>query len=197
MDLLAYRNLVGVSHTEEQAKALALSVDVTDGPNDEGEMFTRPGKLSDHFVRPYANDEAARAANNGALPPDLTCIVKARPGGADYVFSLLTGYTEPPPGVSIREGLHYNPYFTGGALGMAKPLDDDQVEYEDGTPATVSQMAKDVTTFLAWASEPEQDERKLHGFKWCAALVLMIGLTAYHKRFRWSTIKTRKIEWTK
>ena len=114
---------------------------------------------------PYANDNAARAANNGALPPDLSLIVKARHGGPDYIFALLTGYREPPAGVEIRPGLHYNPYFPGAAIGMAQQLFDGMVDYEDGTPATASQMAKDVTTFLNWAAEPEHDERKLMGLK--------------------------------
>lgn len=122
MKYLAYRNLIGVTHTEEEAKAEAEEIQVTDGPDDEGNFFQRPGKLADRFPRPYANDEAARAANNGALPPDLTYIVAARHGGEDYIFSLLTGYCEPPGGISIREGLHYNPYFPGGAIGMAQAL---------------------------------------------------------------------------
>uniref|UniRef100_A0AAQ4R6S3 Cytochrome c-1 n=1 Tax=Gasterosteus aculeatus aculeatus TaxID=481459 RepID=A0AAQ4R6S3_GASAC len=122
MEYLAFRNLVGVSHTEEEAKTIAEEVEVVDGPDESGEMFTRPGKLSDYFPKPYANPEAARNANNGALPPDLSYIVNARHGGEDYVFSLLTGYCEPPAGVDVREGLYYNPYFVGQAIGMAPPI---------------------------------------------------------------------------
>ena len=113
----------------------------------------------------YANDEAGRAANNGALPPDLSLIVKARHGGADYIFNLLNGYCDAPEGKEMVPGLHYNPYFPGAAIGMPPPLMDEQVEYPDGTPATVSQMSKDVSIFLAWAAEPEHDERKKAGFR--------------------------------
>ncbi|KAK4409988.1 Cytochrome c1-1, heme protein, mitochondrial [Sesamum angolense] len=130
-------------------KAMAAEIEVVDGPNDEGEMFTRPGKLSDRFPQPYANEQAARFANG------------ARHDGQNYVFALLTGYRDPPAGVSIREGLHYNPYFPGGAIAMPKMLNDGAVEYEDGTPATEAQMGKDVVTFLSWAAEPEMEERKL------------------------------------
>ncbi|KAJ4822536.1 hypothetical protein Tsubulata_043420 [Turnera subulata] len=161
MSLISYRDLVGVAYTEEETKAMAAEIEVTDGPNDEGEMFTRPGKLSDRFPQPYANEAAARFANGGAYPPDLSLITKARHNGQNYVFALLTGYRDPPAGVSIREGLHYNPYFPGGAIAMPKMLNDGAVEYEDGTPATEAQMGKDVTTFLAWAAEPEMEERKL------------------------------------
>ncbi|KAF8378134.1 hypothetical protein HHK36_029471 [Tetracentron sinense] len=161
MSLLSYRDLVGVAYTEEETKAMAAEIEVVDGPNDEGEMFTRPGKLSDRFPQPYANEQAARFANGGAYPPDLSLITKARHNGQNYVFALLTGYRDPPAGVSIREGLHYNPYFPGGAIAMPKMLIDGAIEYEDGTPATESQMGKDVVTFLSWAAEPEMEERKL------------------------------------
>ena len=121
-----------------------------DGPNDAGEMFDRPGKLSDRLPSPYKNEEEGRAANGGAYPPDLSLMVKSRHYGIDYIVALLTGYVEPPAGKTMLPGLHYNPYFPGGAIAMAKQLTDGQVEYEDGTPATESQMAKDVACFLAW-----------------------------------------------
>jgi len=195
MKYLHYRNLVGRIHTEEQAKALAKSISVKDGPNEKGEYFERPGKLSDHFPSPYENDEQARSVNGGALPPDLSLIVKARARGEDYIFALLTGYKDPPAGVKIREGLHYNPYFPGGAISMAQALNDGQVEYEDGTPATVSQMAKDVATFLTWASEPTTEERKRTGAQFVLFLVAATILSGYQKRFAWSLYKTRKIEY--
>ncbi|KAI3777788.1 hypothetical protein L1987_47591 [Smallanthus sonchifolius] len=154
-------DLVGVAYTEEETKAMAAEIEVVDGPNDEGEMFTRPGKLSDRLPQPYVNEQAARFANGGAYPPDLSLITKARHNGQNYVFALLTGYRDPPAGVSIREGLHYNPYFPGGAIAMPKMLNDGVVEYEDGTPATEAQMGKDVVSFLSWAAEPEMEERKL------------------------------------
>lgn len=145
---VAWRNLVGVSHTVDEVKAMAAEIEYEDGPNDDGEMFMRPGKLADYLPSPYPNDEAARAGNAGALPPDLSLIVKARHGAADYIFSLLTGYCDPPAGVKVQEGLNYNPFFPGTQIAMARVLFDGLVEYDDGTPATTSQMAKDVTTFL-------------------------------------------------
>lgn len=148
LERIAWRNLVGVSHTVDEVKAMAQEVEYEDGPNDDGEMFQRPGKLADYMPSPYPNEEAARAGNAGALPPDLTLIVKARHGGADYIFSLLTGYCDPPAGVTVQEGLNYNPFFPGTQIAMARVLFDGLVEYDDGTPATTSQMAKDVVAFL-------------------------------------------------
>ena len=182
-----------VAYTEDEAKELAAELEVTDGPNDEGEMYLRPGRLSDKFPSPYANEEAARFANGGAYPPDLSLMTKARHDGQNYVFSLLLGYREPPAGITVREGLYYNPYFPGGAIAMPKMLADEGVEYEDGTPATESQQAKDVTTFLAWAAEPEHDERKLMGAKWMFALSLMLVLAIYWKRLKWAPIKSRRV----
>lgn len=193
MEYLAFRNLIGVSHTEAEAKALAEEFEILDGPDENGEMFTRPGKLSDYFPKPYPNDEAARASNNGALPPDLSYIVNARHGGEDYVFSLLTGYCDPPTGVSLREGLYYNPYFPGQAVGMAPPIYNEVLEFDDGTPATMSQVAKDVCTFLRWASEPEHDQRKRMGLKVLMISSILIPLIYYMKRHRWSVLKSRKI----
>jgi len=193
MDLICYRNLVGVSHTEAQAKAIAQSVMIQDGPNDKGQMFMRPGRLTDRIKRPYPNEETARDINGGALPPDLSLITKARPHGPDYVFSLLTGYRDAPAGINLREGLHYNTYFNGGAIGMAKALRDGTVEYEDGTPATESQMAKDVVTFLCWAAEPEADERKKLATKYLFAAMFGVACLGYVKRFRFSLFKNRRI----
>ena len=142
LNLVHYRDLVGVSHTEDEAKELALEIEVPDGPNDEGEMFERPGKLSDHLPNPYMNEQHARYANGGAYPPDLSLITKARHDGQNYVFALLLGYKEPPAGVSVREGLYYNPYFPGGAIAMPKMLAEGGVEYDDGTEASEAQQAK-------------------------------------------------------
>ncbi|XP_068248203.1 cytochrome c1, heme protein, mitochondrial [Palaemon carinicauda] len=193
MKYIAFRNLIGVSHTEEEAKAEAEGVQIRDGPDDEGNMFERPGKLSDYFPSPYANDNAARSANNGALPPDLSYITSARHGGENYIFSLLTGYCDPPAGVTLREGLYYNPYFVGGAIGMAQALYNEVMEYSDGTPATASQMAKDVAVFLKWASEPEHDQRKLMALKCIMMFSLLTAITYYIKRHKWSVLKSRKM----
>lgn len=197
MKFTYYRHLVGVSHTEDEAKAEAAEVQVTDGPNEEGNMYQRPGKLSDRFPSPYPNDEAAKIANNGAIPPDLSLITMARNGGADYIFSLLTGYHEAPSGVEPKEGLHYNPYFPNGWIGMAKALYDDIIEYSDGTPASLSQLAKDVSTFLAWSSEKSHDDKKKLTLK-----VLLVGpplVLAFYlfKRRVFSSLKSRKIVWHK
>jgi len=197
VDKIAFRELVGVTHSEDQMKKIAEEVEVTDGPDDTGEMFERPGKLSDTLPSPYMNEEQARMANGGAYPPDLSLMAKARHGGIDYIFHLLTGYVEPPEGKVMLPGLHYNPYFPGGAIAMAKQLEDGQVDYEDGTPATVTQMAKDVACFLAWTAEPEHDERKKNGMQWLIAIAAGLAVTGFYKRFRWSILKTRKITYTK
>lgn len=190
---LHYRDLVGVAYTEEETKDMAAETEVEDGPNDEGESYTRPGRLSDPLPRPYANEEAARFANGGAYPPDLSLITKARHDGQNYVFALLLGYRDPPAGVSVREGLHYNPYFPGGAIAMPKMLVDEGTEYEDGTVATEAQQAKDVTTFLAWAAEPEHDERKLMGAKWIFILAVVYVTAVYYKRWKWAPLKARRV----
>jgi len=195
LDRIAYRNLVDVCYSEAEAKEIASGVEIKDGPDAEGEMFDRPGRLSDYFPNPYPNPESARYSNNGALPPDLSLVVKSRARHEDYIFALLTGYKEPPAGIAVREGLYYNPYFPGGKLAMAPPLTSNgQVDFDDGTEASISQMAKDVATFLCWAAEPEHDERKLLGIKALALLALCAIPTLYWKRFKWSTLKSRKIE---
>lgn len=190
---ICYRNLVGVTHTEAEAKAEADEIQVEDGPNEVGQMFKRPGKLSDHFPSPYPNEEAARAANNGAYPPDLSYIVLARHGGEDYIFHLLTGYTEAPAGIQLRDGLHFNPYFLGGAIGMAQALYNEIIEYEDGTPATQSQLAKDVATFLKWCGEPEHDTRKRWAIKAFSITAMLTAVLFYIKRHKFSSLKSRKI----
>lgn len=177
IDKVAFRSLVGVTHSEEAMKKIAASYEIEDGPNDIGEMFERPGKLSDKLPGPYKNEEQARAANNGAYPPDLSLMAKARHGGPDYIMALLTGYLEPPAGKAMLPGLHYNPYFPGGAIAMAKQLTDGQVEYEDGTPGTEAQMAKDIACFLQWAAEPEHDERKKNGMQWIVAILTACVIT--------------------
>jgi len=168
-----------------------------DEPNDVGDIEKRTGKLSDYIPDPYPNEQAARAANQGSLPPDLSLIVKGRHGGCDYVFSLLTGYPEEPPaGAVVPAGLHFNPYFPGTGIGMAQSLYDGVVEYEDGTPATASQMAKDVVEFLNWAAEPEMDERKKMGMKVLTVTSILLALSIWVKRYKWTPIKSRKLVYT-
>lgn len=189
-----YRALVGTLMTVDEAKALAEENEYDTEPNDEGEIEKRPGKLSDYIPAPYKNDEAARAANNGALPPDLSLIIKGRHGGCDYIFSLLTGYPEEPPaGAQVGAGLNFNPYFPGTGIAMARVLYDGLVEYEDETPASTSQMAKDVTEFLNWAAEPEMDDRKRMGVKVLTVTAVLLALSVWVKRYKWATVKARKI----
>ncbi|TLS26970.1 hypothetical protein PpBr36_05241 [Pyricularia pennisetigena] len=189
-----YRTLVGSILTVDEAKALAEENEYDTEPNDQGEIEKRPGKLSDYLPSPYPNDEAARFANNGALPPDLSLIVKARHGGCNYIFSLLTGYPEEPPaGAQVGAGLNFNPYFPGTGIAMARVLYDDLVEYEDETPATTSQMAKDVVEFLNWAAEPEMDDRKRMGFKVLVATSVLTAMSIWVKRYKWAALKSRKV----
>lgn len=194
LNLVAWRTLVGVSHTTDEVKEMAEQFEYDDEPDDEGNPRKRPGKLADYMPSPYENEQAARAANQGSLPPDLSLVVKARHGGCNYIFSLLTGYPEETPaGAFVAPGLNYNPYFPGGGIAMARVLFDGLVEYEDGTPATASQMAKDVTTFLNWAAEPEHDDRKRAGMKVIFTLSLLWALSVWIKKWKWAGIKSRKI----
>ncbi len=186
---IRYRNLKALGFTEAQIKAIASQYEILDGPNTEGQMFKRKALSSDSIPSPYANDNAARATNNGALPPDLSLIVKARNGGADYIYSLLTGYTQPPQGVIVDAERHYNAYFPGNFISMAPPLVENQITYADGTPATVDQMAKDVATFLAWCAEPEMEQRKQTGVKIILYLFFMTILFYATKRRIWQSIR--------
>lgn len=192
-----YRELIGVTHTKDELVEMASEVEVVDGPNDSGEMFERPAKLTDPLPSPYSNDEEGRMANGGALPPDLSLMVKARHNGQDYLFSLLTGYCDAPAGKEMMPGLYYNPYFPGGAIAMPPPLNDGGVEYEDGTVATITQQAKDVVEFLNWCAEPEADARKKEGVTAMMVLTFCILMTGYYKRLKWGPYKTRSISYLK
>ena len=193
MKYMSYRNLAekgGPEFTLEQAKAIAASFDVTDGPNSDGEMFTRPGKLSDKFVMPYENVKAAQAANGGAYPPDMSVLIKARSGGADYIYSLLQGYEDPPPGVILDDGVYYNKFMYGKKIKMSNQLSDGLVEYADGTNATIEQMSKDVTTFLMWTAEPHLETRHRMGFKAIVYLIILTVLVYFSMKKIWSRIET-------
>ncbi|XP_018397283.1 PREDICTED: cytochrome c1, heme protein, mitochondrial [Cyphomyrmex costatus] len=193
LEYVAYRHLVDVTHTEAEAKALAEEVMIEDGPNEAGEYFKRPGKLFDYVPSPYPNEEAARAANNGAYPPDLSYMINARHDGENYVFSLLTGYCDAPAGVTLMEGQYFNPYFPGGAISMAQAIYNEVLEYEDGTPATASQVAKDITTFLMWTANHEFDERKQMTIKAIGILAILLVTSYYFKRHKWMTVKSTKL----
>ena len=193
MQYLSYRNLGepgGPEFTLEEVKAIAASVEIEDGPDSQGEMFTRPGKPSDKFKSPYPNVEASTVANGGAYPPDMSVLVKARPGGADYMYSVLMGYEEPPAGMKLDDGVYYNKYMIGQKIKMASPLLEGIVEYSDGTEATVDQMAKDVTTFLAWAAEPELEVRHKLGIKVIIYLLLLTILVYLSMKKIWSRIES-------
>jgi len=211
LKLLAFRNLAdagGPGFTEPQAATIASGFQVTDGPNDKGEMFQRPGKVADRFPPPFPNDQAARAALGGGLPPDMSVLAKARgyeagfpwfifdaftqyqEDGPDYIHAILVGYEDPPPaGVTLPPGAQYNKYFPGHAIAMPKPLSDGQVEYTDSTPATTDQYAKDIAAFLMWTAEPKLDERKRLGFQVFVFLIVLTGLLYFTKKRVWHDVK--------
>ncbi len=212
MELLSFRNLQepgGPQFSEGQVQMLAAEYQIQDGPGEDGEMFDRPGRPSDRWPSPYANEQAARGSNGGALPPDFSVLAKARTyergftngyilwdlitqyqeHGADYIHSLLVGYNETPPGGEEGQpGLHYNPYFPGGWIAMPMPIADDQVEYTDGTPTTVDQYSRDVTAFMMWAAEPHLEARKALGFKIMIFLIVFAGLLYFTKKKVWREV---------
>ncbi|OQM76858.1 cytochrome c1 [Manganibacter manganicus] len=208
LDMVAFRTLEGLGYSEAQVKAFAAEYTIHDGPNDDGDMFDRPGKPSDYFPSPFPNEQAAAASNGGAAPPDMSLLAKARglergfpqfvfdiftqysAGGPDYIHSLITGYGETPPaGLKIPEGTYYNPYFDAGvSLKMPPPISDGQVTYSDGSPETVDQYSKDVAAFLMWAAEPHMEERKKTGFRVLLFLILFGGLVYMTKRKVWSDV---------
>lgn len=189
MNLMSYRNLVDIGWTEEEAKALAAEYEVQDGPDHEGEMFMRPARLSDRFVSPFPNENASRFANGGAYPPDLSVITKARAGGPDYIYSLLTGYKdEAPEHIEMAEGTNYNEYFPGNQIFMAQPLYGETVDFPDGTSVDLEQEAKYIVDFLSWAAEPELEERKSLGIKVMLYLILLTAMLYALKRRIWNRI---------
>lgn len=189
MNLLAYRDLQDIGYSVDEVNEIAAAVQVLDGPDDSGEMFERPGRPSDRFKAPFANEQAARAANNGALPPDLTLIAKSRAGagffaheGADYIYSLMTGYEETPPaGVTIADGMYYNHAFKSGVIAMSPPL-------SDSAEAPLEQQAKDIAAFLSWASETNLDARHRMGIKAILFLVAFTLIAYAAKRRVWAGV---------
>ncbi|KAK7601016.1 hypothetical protein V9T40_008457 [Parthenolecanium corni] len=194
LEYVPFRRLIDVAYSEEEMKQIASEYQIQDGPNEYGEFFMRPGKISDYFPSPYPNEDAAAYANNGAAPPDLSLIVLGREGNEDYILSLLSGYVEPddvPAGIEVPEGGHYNPYFLGSVIAMAPPLYNNIIEYEDGTPATRTQLAKDVITFLTWCGQPEYDKRQLWAIKANLYFALFLGFLTYINRHKWTSLRSR------
>jgi ubiquinol-cytochrome c reductase cytochrome c1 subunit len=194
MKYLSYRNLGekgGPEFSEAEVKAIAAGFTVQDGPNEDGDMFERQGLPKDKFVSPYPNEKAARAVNGGAYPPDMSVLVKARSGGANYIYSILMGYEEAPAGMKIDDGVYYNKFMPGQKIRMSAPLSEGSVEYADGTPTSVSQMSKDVTAFLTWAAEPHLEKRKRIGFKTILYLLIFSVLIFFSMKKIWSRVETK------
>jgi len=191
MRLVSYRNLAALGYNQGELKAIAAQFEINDGPNEDGEMFSRPARPSDKFASPYPNDNAARAANGGAYPPDLSLIIKARPNGANYLHALLSGYEDAPKNFKVPEGMYYNKFYSGNLIAMPQPLYEDGIEYLDGTKATKDQMASDITTFLAWASEPELEERKQLGVTVILFLIIFSILSYFSMKQIWAPIKNK------
>jgi len=193
---LSYRNLSekgGPEFSLEESKAIAAQFEITDGPNEDGEMFTRPARLSDKFVSPFPNVKAAASANDGAYPPDMSVLAKARKGGADYIYSLLMGYEEAPAGYELDDGVYYNKYMPGYKIKMSEPISDGIVEYTDGTETTKDQISKDVTTFLVWAADPHLEARHRMGFKVFFFLIILLTLVYLSKQKVWSRFGSKAI----
>ena len=186
---IAYRDLANVGFTPDEIKSIASEYEILDGPNDEGEMFDRLAKPSDKFVGPYLNDKEARVANNGAYPPDLSLITKARAGGADYLYNLLNGYKDPPENLEISDGMYFNTIYPGNQIAMPMPIVDEIVEYEDETPATQDQIIRDVTSFLVWTAEPELEERKVLGIRVLIFLIIITLMLLAVKRKVWKDVE--------
>ncbi|XP_078046162.1 cytochrome c1, heme protein, mitochondrial [Augochlora pura] len=190
---MKFMDLTNQTHTEEEVKEIAAEFEVQDGPDDEGNYYMRPAKFSDAIPKPFPNEQAARVANFGSYPPDLTYIVYSRHNGFNFLFSYLTGFRDPPAGVKLNDGQHFNPYFSGCVTGMAPILYDGMMEFEDGTPATESQMAKDLVEFLSWTAAPEHDTRQLMLLKGLAIFTLLSALSYDIYRRNISHLKSRRM----
>jgi ubiquinol-cytochrome c reductase cytochrome c1 subunit len=188
MNLLYYRDLVDIGFSEDQVKAIAADYTVIDGPDEEGNMFERSAKPSDRFVGPFANDQEARFNNNGAYPPDLSVIAKARKDGANYLYNLLLGYDEPSENFVISDGMYFNKWMSGNQIAMAPPLDDGYVDYDDGTENTLPQLAEDIVTFLKWSAEPELEERKNLGIKAILFFIILGFVVFLLKQRLWRSV---------
>lgn len=188
LNLLYYRNLEDLGYTQAQVKALAAQYTVEDGPNDDGDMFERPARPSDHFHAPFKNEKAARAANGGALPPDMSLLANARKGGPDYIYAILTGYGQAPADVKMQPGLNWNAAFAGNQIAMPQPLTDGAVTFTDGTSNSLQQEARDVAQFLDWASNPDMEHRKAMGLKVILFMLIFAGIMRAAKRKVWADV---------
>lgn len=189
---IAFRNLTEIGLTEDEVKAIAAEYTVAGDVDEYGDPTERPGRPEDYLPSPFPNDNAARFSNNGALPPDLSLITKARAGGPDYLYSLLLGYIDQPDDFDLGDGLTYNAYFPGHQIAMAMPLFEDAVEYADGTPATVEQLTEDVTVFLNWAAEPELEARHELGLRVMLFMLALTILVYFSNKRVWADIKKKK-----
>jgi ubiquinol-cytochrome c reductase cytochrome c1 subunit len=188
MQYIAFRNFADLGYNEAEIKAIAAEYDVEDGPNDEGEMFTRPGIPADRMPSPYPNDNAARAGNGGALPPDLSLIAKARANGPDYLYSLLIGYKEAPASMNVPDGMYYNDAYPGNLIAMPQPLYGDDVTYVDGADTSIEGSSADLTQFLMWAAEPKMEARKRIGVAVVFFLSIFVVLSVMAKRRVWADL---------
>jgi len=188
LEYVAFRNLADLGYNEAEIKAIAAEYEVQDGPDEDGEMFMRPGRPADRFPSPYNNDNQARANNNGALPPDLSLIAKARAYGPDYLYSLLTGYVEAPSSVSVPEGMYYNDAYSGHMIAMPQPIYGDDVTYADGAPTSAQAISADVTHFLMWAAEPKLETRKRIGVAAVFFLSIFLIMSYLAKRRVWADV---------
>ena len=189
LDYVAFRNLSALGYSEAEIKAIAAEYEVTDGPDDEGDLFQRPAIPADRFPAPFANENAARAANGGAYPPDLSLIVKARPDGANYLYSLLVGYDDPPADLQMPDGMYYSRVYSGNQIAMPQPLLGDDVVFALGGDTSIEALAADVTAFLAWTAEPELESRKRIGIAVMLFLVVMCFVSYGSMRYIWADVK--------
>ncbi|XP_032690738.1 cytochrome c1-2, heme protein, mitochondrial-like [Odontomachus brunneus] len=188
-----FMDLINVSHTEDEVKDIAAEFEVQDGPDDEGNHYMRPGKITDLLPSAFPNEQAARAANLGMYPPDLTYFIETKRNGRNYLFAFMTGWMDPPAGVTLTGVQHFNAYFPGNVVGMQQVLFEGIVEYDDGTPATISQMAKDLVEFFTWTSSQEFDERKSMFIRAMGVCLILLASTFYYNRFAWSIMRSCQI----
>ncbi len=189
LNYISFRNLQDIGYSEDQVKVIAAEYQVTDGPDENGDMFQRPARPSDHIPKPFANEQLARASNGGALPPDLSLMTKAREDGPNYVYSLMLGYKEAPNGFELNPGMSYNEFFPGHQIAMPQQITEDRVTYADGTKATAEQISQDVVAFLHWTAEPKLEVRHATGVRVILFAFLFTVLAYFYKRRLWARLE--------